>query len=173
MDGGRLRACLRLVPMCVRARASSLCGRTSLGQSDGSRRGSCHGNRGRRLVPPDLSFPTILQTFLVLPVSAFTYLFLLFSGAVTVGLYFSFSLFLFYPPCHVFLFYFFASTSCPIFCTPLVSLPHYFFLLHCRNRYKQSKKINKLQSRNRSVYLYLCVWTFTLMIHAVWRGVPV
>lgn len=88
MDGGSLRACLRVVPasvhVCVCVRASSVCGRTSLGPSDGSRRGSCHGNRGCRLVPPDLSFPRILQTFLVLPVSAFTYLFLLVSDAVIV-----------------------------------------------------------------------------------------
>ncbi len=66
------------VRVCVCARASSLCGRASMGPSDRSRGGSCHGNRGRRLVPQDLSCPRILQTSLFSRLSlAFLGLFLL------------------------------------------------------------------------------------------------
>lgn len=49
---------------CVCLCDSPLCGRTSMGPSDGSQGGSCHGNRGCHLIPPVLGCPTMLQTFL-------------------------------------------------------------------------------------------------------------
>lgn len=57
--------------LCVCLCDSPLCGRTSMGPSDGSQEGSCHGNRGCRLIPPVLSCPTILQTFLFPTVSIY------------------------------------------------------------------------------------------------------
>jgi len=60
-EGMSMREC---VCVCVCACASCLCGQTTMGLSDGSHVGSCHGNRGCRLVPPDLSCPRILQTSL-------------------------------------------------------------------------------------------------------------
>lgn len=61
---GSWRACLWAVSMCERVClcTSSLCGRMSMGQSDGLHRGSCHGSRGCRLVPPDLNCSRSLQT---------------------------------------------------------------------------------------------------------------
>ena len=50
--------------VCACVCASPLCGRASMGPSDGSRGGSCHGNRGCRLAPRDLSCPRILRTSL-------------------------------------------------------------------------------------------------------------
>lgn len=58
---GSFRAFSRVVSMSgLSVCASSLCGRVSMGQSGGSHGGSCHGNRGCRLVPQDLSCPTVL-----------------------------------------------------------------------------------------------------------------
>lgn len=62
---GSFRACSRVVSMSVCLCVAPLCGRVIMGQSDGSRGGSCHGNRGCRLFSQDLSCPTVLQTSLL------------------------------------------------------------------------------------------------------------
>lgn len=52
---------------------SPLCGRTSMGPSDCSQGGSCHDNRGCRLIPPVVGCPTILKTSLFLAVFCFSF----------------------------------------------------------------------------------------------------
>lgn len=56
------KSCVLRAYVCVRVSVLGLCGRASMGPSDGSRGGSRHGNRGSRRLSQHLSCPRILQT---------------------------------------------------------------------------------------------------------------